>query len=108
MKTSLLCSVLLGAVVLLAGTANASDGQASVVANDNTTTVEVNLTSKTTVGQAAFQLFGKKKWLCTCSLKSDADGSVVGKWQGNVTARTRIGAEKVGANNACTWIAASP
>ena len=43
----------------------------------------------------------KENWLCTCSLYSDADGSLYGNWTGDVVGRTQTGTSKIGANRVC-------
>ncbi|MBV72109.1 MAG: hypothetical protein CMH52_12345 [Myxococcales bacterium] len=50
----------------------------------------------------------KKKWLCICQLKADADGSQTGQWEGQVLGLTRQGVEKgTAANGACEAATAS-
>ena len=85
------------AIVAFAGLANAAENEGS----SNTVKSAVATPAVQSESISQFEFMKKKKWLCTCMLKSDADGSVVGKWQGNVMGRTRTGTEKIGANKAC-------
>ena len=88
-------------LLAFAGIANAADSNNAAVNADapSVTTVDAPAVSSEQISQ--FEFMKKKTWLCTCMLKSDADGSTAGKWQGTTAARTRTGAEKIGANKAC-------
>lgn len=54
------------------------------------------------IAATAVAATSKKKWLCKCQVYKDGDGSHTGTWEGRVSARTRLGAEKgTAANSAC-------
>jgi len=54
------------------------------------------------VAAATVAATSKKKWLCKCQVYKDGDGAHAGTWEGRVTARSRVGAEKgTAANSAC-------
>jgi hypothetical protein len=91
----------IAALVAFAGVANAADSQNTSDKCDAPIAESTSAVTAPAVTISQFEFMKKKPWLCTCVLLSDADKSTAGKWQGNVSARTRTGAEKVGANNAC-------
>ena len=89
------------ALLAYAGVANAAEKQMTTDVNLAPIAESVSTATPSDLTVSQFEFMKKKPWLCTCVLLSDADKSTAGKWQGNVSARTRTGAEKVGANNAC-------
>ena len=104
MKNLLLSGGLVAFMIVLGAVATAGERDTTTDHNVDLVTSQQSVAisgagdvdNKTPIG-----FFKKKTWLCKCLLISDKDGTDAGTWQGKVKARTRMGAEKIGANRVC-------
>ena len=99
MSVGLVALVAFLGTVATAGEKNLQvDDSAAVVVDQQNMSIAVDGDTNT---ETPVSFFKKKLWKCKCFLVSDKDKSDQGVWSGTVMARTRIGAETIGANKLC-------